>query len=409
MRKILLALLLIPAVSFGAANDLFMNQRNDIDTGTLSRTITKPAGTQDGIVGYKGVTIPDIGPRPWMWTLGSGLAIQSDALVVLPQSWTSITGKPSFATVATTGAYADLSGRPSIPAAQVQSDWNATLAPAAILNKPPLFSGAYADLSGIPLLFAPAAHTHAAGDIVSGVLAVARIPMLAISQTTGLQTALDSKFAIPSGTAAQYVTGTGALSTFPAIPAPQQQVDWLSASGITSIANKPALAPVATSGAYSSLTGIPSTFTPSAHIQAFSTITATPTTLAGYGIADGATLTQLATKFNTPAGTNLQYVRGDGTLATLPVARRIETYAGTTNASGQIVVTYASSFASVPVVQPPAPGLASQVWTTISSTTTGFTLQLNQRNVVTLLGLEVLLGATVPVSGAAATVLVVSQ
>lgn len=31
------------------------------------------------------------------------------------QTWTSITGKPSFATVATTGAYNDLSGRPTIP------------------------------------------------------------------------------------------------------------------------------------------------------------------------------------------------------------------------------------------------------------------------------------------------------
>lgn len=385
MRKILLALLLLPAVSFGAANDLFMNQRNDIDTGTLSRTITKPAGTQEGIVGYKGVTSPDVGPRPWMWTLGSGLAIQSDALVVLPQSWASITGKPSFAAVATTGAYSDLSGRPS------------------------LFSGSYPDLTGIPLTFTPSAHTHAAADIVSGVFAVARIPSLAISQTAGLQTALDSKFPTPAGTGSQYVTGTGALASFPVIPAAQQQTDWSASSGVTSIVNKPALAPIATSGAYASLTGIPATFTPSAHTQPFSTITSTPTTLAGYGIADGATLTQLATKFNTPAGTSLQYVRGDGALATLPVARRIETYAGTTNASGQIVVTYGTSFPSVPVVQPPAPTLASQVWTTVSSTATGFTLQLNQRNVVTLLGLEVLLGATVPVSGATATVLVVSQ
>lgn len=37
---------------------------------------------------------------------------------------------------------------------------------------------------------------------------------------------------------------------------------------------------------WSSITGKPSTFPPSAHTQAFSTITATPTTLAGYGITD---------------------------------------------------------------------------------------------------------------------------
>ena len=35
-----------------------------------------------------------------------------------------ILNKPTLATVATTGAYSDLSGTPSIPAAQIQSDWN---------------------------------------------------------------------------------------------------------------------------------------------------------------------------------------------------------------------------------------------------------------------------------------------
>jgi hypothetical protein len=45
-------------------------------------------------------------------------------------------------------------------------------------------------------------------------------------------------------------------------------------------------------GAYSSLTGVPTTFTPDAHNQAWSTITSTPTTLSGYGITDGATGTQ---------------------------------------------------------------------------------------------------------------------
>lgn len=34
------------------------------------------------------------------------------------------------------GAYADLTGKPTIPAAQVQSDWNAVSGPAQILNKP---------------------------------------------------------------------------------------------------------------------------------------------------------------------------------------------------------------------------------------------------------------------------------
>ncbi len=42
----------------------------------------------------------------------------------------------SLAVVATTGAYSDLSGKPTIPAAQVNSDWNAVSGLAQILNKP---------------------------------------------------------------------------------------------------------------------------------------------------------------------------------------------------------------------------------------------------------------------------------
>ena len=43
-----------------------------------------------------------------------------------------------LATVATSGSYNDLSDKPSIPAAQVNSDWNATSGVSQILNKPTL-------------------------------------------------------------------------------------------------------------------------------------------------------------------------------------------------------------------------------------------------------------------------------
>lgn len=69
--------------------------------------------------------------------------------------------------------------------------------------------------------------------------------------------------------------------------------------------------------------------------SAWSSITGTPTTLAGYGITDAVTnnnlsaallpyvtvsqlTSSLASKFNAPNGTSAQYVRGDGILATLP-------------------------------------------------------------------------------------------
>jgi len=51
-------------------------------------------------------------------------------------SWADVTSKPSFATVATSGSYNDLINKPTIPAAQVNSDWNAVSGLAQILNKP---------------------------------------------------------------------------------------------------------------------------------------------------------------------------------------------------------------------------------------------------------------------------------
>jgi hypothetical protein len=59
---------------------------------------------------------------------------------------------------------------------------------------------------------------------------------------------------------------------------PGAQIPW------TDVTGKPAFF----SGAYADLSGIPATFAPSAHNQAWSTITSTPTTLAGYGITDAA-------------------------------------------------------------------------------------------------------------------------
>lgn len=348
MKRILLFLALLPSLCFGAAFDFGMDQRSPANNSWEKRLLASPAST--------GVMVYDPVSRLTSWnTLGSGLQASSGVLsVTLPPAvtWDNLAGKPHLAPVATSNAYADLTGKPAIPAAQVASDWNATTGLAAILNKPNLFSGAYSDLTGKPT-----------------------------------------------------------------IPAAQVPSDWSATSGPAAILNKPVLF----SGAYSALTGVPSSFTPSAHSQPWSTITATPTTLSGYGITDGLTASALgsyattsalnsalAGKYNTPTGTASQYVRGDGTLATLPTARRVETYTGTTNAQGQVTVVYPTAFAAAPVVQPPAPAVASQVWTTVSSTATGFTLQLNQRNSINLLNTDLLLGATVPVVGTVAQFLVVA-
>ena len=72
------------------------------------------------------------------WTLvGAGNRLRES-----PTDWNATSGdnqilnKPTLATVATSGDYNDLTNLPTIPAAQVNSDWNAVSGVAEILNKP---------------------------------------------------------------------------------------------------------------------------------------------------------------------------------------------------------------------------------------------------------------------------------
>lgn len=138
----------------------------------------------------------------------------------------------SLATVATTGAYSDLTGAPTIPAAQVNSDWSANSGVAQILNKPNLAavatSGAYSDLTGTPSLAAVA--TSGAYSDLTGT------PSLATVATSGSYSDLTNK---------------------PTIPAAQVNSDWSANSGVAQILNKPTLATVATSGSYNDLSNKP--------------------------------------------------------------------------------------------------------------------------------------------------------
>lgn len=63
------------------------------------------------------------------------------ATVATSGAYADLSGKPSLATVATTGVYSDLTGKPTIPAAQVNSDWSAVSGVTQILNKPTLTNG----------------------------------------------------------------------------------------------------------------------------------------------------------------------------------------------------------------------------------------------------------------------------
>lgn len=90
--------------------------------------------------------------------------------------------------------------------------------------------------------------------------------------------------------------------------------------------------------------------------------------------------------------------------------RRIETYLGTTNASGNYTVVYATPFTQVPDIQPQIQnGNYNQFIKITSSTTTGFTVSVGLRSSVTIGGIEVLLAATTVVNGASIGVLVTQR
>jgi len=95
----------------------------------------------------------------------------------------------------------------------------------------------------------------------------------AVADVTGLQTALDSKQTAGSYAAASHTHTAGQVSGLATVATTGSYAD---------LGNKPSLF----SGSYADLTSVPASFTPAAHNQAWSTITATPTTLGGYGITD---------------------------------------------------------------------------------------------------------------------------
>lgn len=144
-----------------------------------------------------------------------------------------IKNKPNLSAVATSGSYNDLSDKPTIPAAQVNADWNASSGVSEILNKPTLGTAAAADTTD----FATAA------------------------QGTKADTAVQPADLAPVATSGSY----NDLSNKPTIPEAQVNADWNSSSGISEILNKPNLAAVATSGSYNDLSDKPTI--PAAQIQ----------------------------------------------------------------------------------------------------------------------------------------------
>lgn len=233
----------------------------------------------------------------------------------------------------------------TIPAAQVASDWNATSGVTQILNKPTSFT--------------PSAHTHAISDV------------------TGLQSALDSKTTTAQASAAapvQSVNGqTGNVSL--TIPAGQIQSDWNQANtaSLDYIKNKPV---------------IPTINYPVTSVNSKTGAVVLSTT----DVAEGTNLYYTNTRVQS-------YLTSQG-------FRKVETFLGTTNASGDLVITFANTYSTAPDVQAQIfPSTTANQFVRITAiSTTGCTIRVEQRSAVTLLAVEVLLAAVTAVNGASVSV-----
>ena len=104
--------------------------------GSGSGDVTGPASSTDGHValfdGATGKALKGGG------ALGTAAAQNVEYFASAAEGALALTSlqPDDVAAVATSGAYADLSGRPTIPAAQQQTDWNAPSGVTAIANKP---------------------------------------------------------------------------------------------------------------------------------------------------------------------------------------------------------------------------------------------------------------------------------
>lgn len=107
--------------------------------------------------------------------------------------------------------------------------------------------------------------------------------------------------------------------------------------------------------------------------------------------------------------TSVNGLTGDVNL-NIPTEKRIETYLGVTDSSGNYKVTYQTPYTTVPDIQPQLQsGTSSQVVRITSNTVDGFIVNVTDRPSTTLLAVEVQLASTTPVRDASISVLVTAR
>lgn len=237
------------------------------------------------------------------------------------------------------------------------------------------------------------------------------------SDTTGKWLPISTVYLKPSDTINKWLPiGT-------VIPAAQVNSDWTASSGISQILNKPVLSTVAISGSYNDLSNKPTI--PAAQVNSdwnsvsgVSQILNKPSIPAAQVNSDWNSVSGVSQILNKPTipAAQIQSDWNQTNTAALdyiknkPTGRRIETFLGTTDGSGNYTVTFGTAYASIPDIQPQLQaGTPSQVVRITARSTTGFTVQVTNRGSVNLLGFEILLAATTAVSGSSVSVLVTER
>jgi microcystin-dependent protein len=112
-----------------------------------------------------------------------------------------------------TSGVSQILNKPTIPAAQVNANWNATSGVSQILNKPTLFSGSYTDLTNKPAI--PAAQVSSDWNATSGVSQILNKPTIPAAQiqvdwaqtNTAALDFIKNKPNIPTNSGVSYFTG----------------------------------------------------------------------------------------------------------------------------------------------------------------------------------------------------------
>lgn len=391
-------------------NCLRINQRNALNTADTIENMPLPAAGLPGVVGID----PTLNPqKPVIYTLGAGFSVAAGNVLqftgnsTITVDWTQIQNRPStFAPSAHTHSIAEVSGLQTVLDSKSDIGHLHTIAnvvglDVALSGKADVghthsisdvtdlkaqldgksnvgHSHSWTEITDKPTTFAPSSHTHSISDV------------------TGLQTALDGKAAL------SHTHTWGEITDKPTTFTPSVHTHlW------ADITDKPAtFAPSAHTHTISEVTGLQTTLDGKAavsHTHAISDVTGLQAAIDGkaalshtHTIANVTGLqAALDSKFNTPAGTTAQYVRGDGSLATLPVPQTIQRLRVQTDASGNYTWTLPTPYGAgvIPVVSAVAENASTSTPFNVQITSvsnTSVTVKVLRSSTVSVLGILVL-------------------